>query len=293
MNIAIYGRNFSNNFTGMAIQLFEELHKNKIRTLINAKFNDFIRDKISYTIHDAIIYQDKLPADEHIDFLLSIGGDGTFLEAATYVGRTQIPLLGINTGRLGFLSYVNSKNLLNSIRQLLCGEFSIEARMMLEVETQNKFYGDINFCVNEFTVQKKTRPTMIRTKVYANNNLITTYWSDGIIVATPTGSTAYSLSCGGPIVEPNSDIFLITPIANHNLTVRPLIIPATTDLKITLESLPENILLSMDYRSFNANEIKEIKIKQAKNKINIVKLFEYNYFNTLNEKLCWGVDIRN
>ncbi|MDR2834819.1 MAG: NAD kinase [Bacteroidales bacterium] len=293
MNIAIYGRNFGNNFIGLAIQLFEELKNNNTKIYINNNFNEFLKNKFLLYFPNVIIYEQELPKDEKIDFLLSIGGDGTFLESATIVGDSEIPILGINTGRLGFLAYVNSKNFVNSIKQLLNGNFTIDKRMMLEIEAEPNFYGNKNFCLNEFAIQKKSRLSMIKTKIFADDCLINTYWSDGVIVATPTGSTAYSLSCGGPIVVPHSDVFLITPIANHNLTVRPLIISAQTELKIVVESHIDNILLSMDYRSFDLICSKEIKIRKAKFYINFVNLFENNYFCTLSEKLYWGLDLRN
>ena len=293
MNIAIYGRNFGNSFNGMAIQLFEELKQNEINLFINRKFHDFITAKVFYHPYNAVIYENELPENVKFDFLLSIGGDGTFLESATIVKDSEIPMLGINTGRLGFLAYVNTNNLLWAIKQLMSGEFTIDTRMLLQVESEDKFYGNINFCLNEFAVQKKSHLNMIKTKVYANNNYINTYWSDGLIIATPTGSTAYSLSCGGPIVAPHSNVILITPIANHNLTVRPLIIPADSEIKITIESPESKVLASLDYRAYSMIKPKEITIKKAKFNINFVNLFENTYFSTLRGKLMWGTDLRN
>jgi len=293
MNIAIYGRNFGNSFYGMAIQLFEELKKNNVSIYVNSKFAEFLRTKAFYNPVVNGLYANELPSDVHFDFLLSIGGDGTFLESATIVKDSGIPILGINTGKLGFLAYVNSANLLMAVNQLIKGEYKFEKRMLIEIEADNKFYGDISFCLNEFAVQKKSRLSMIKTKVYADGNYINTYWSDGLIVSTPTGSTAYSLSCGGPIVVPNSDVLLITPIANHNLTVRPLIIPANSEIKISVDSSEGKVLASLDYRAFGIRNIKEIIVRKAKFSINFVNLFENTYFSTLRGKLMWGTDIRN
>lgn len=292
MNIAIFGRNFGNSFNGMAIQLFEELKKNNISVYINNKFNDFISSKVFYNPNIAGVYEEELPKDIKFDFLMSVGGDGTFLEAATLVRDSGIPMVGVNTGRLGFLAYINTNNLLWAVQQLVTGNFSVEHRMLLEVESEDKFYGNANFCINEFAVQKKSRLNMIKTKVYADGNYINTYWSDGLIIATPTGSTAYSLSCGGPIVAPHSDVFLITPIANHNLTVRPLIISAQSEIKITVDSPDRKVLASLDYRAFGLINSKEITIKKAKFNINFVNLFENTYFSTLRSKLMWGTDLR-
>ncbi|MDL2262004.1 NAD kinase [Bacteroidales bacterium OttesenSCG-928-I21] len=293
MNIAIYGRNFGNNFSGMAIQLFEELKRSNINVYINEKFYNFIKEKIYYTPQIKDVYEKTLPVDVKIDFLISVGGDGTFLESATIVKNSGIPILGVNTGRLGFLAYVSSHNIIPAIKQLFEGKYTIDKRMLLEVNAKNEFYGDINFCLNEFAVQKKSRLNMIKTKVYADSNYINTYWSDGLIVATPTGSTAYSLSCGGPIVVPHSNTILITPIANHNLTVRPLVISAQSEIKIVIDSNEDNVLVSLDYRTYNIKDVKEILIKKSNFYINFVNLFENNYFSTLREKLMWGLDLRN
>lgn len=293
MNIAIYGRNFGNNFSGMAIQLFEELKQNNIKVYVNRKFFDFVKTKIYYTPTIEGIYDEELPFGLKIDFLLSVGGDGTFLESATIVKDSEVPILGVNTGRLGFLAYVNSGNMIMAIKQLIAGNFTIDKRMLLDVYAQDEFYGKINFCLNELAIQKKSRLNMIKTKVYADDNYINTYWSDGLIIATPTGSTAYSLSCGGPIVVPHSDVILITPIANHNLTVRPLVISAKSEIKINIDSNEDNVLVSLDYRSYNIKNIKTICIKKSNFYINFVSLFENNYFSTLREKLMWGIDMRN
>ena len=244
-----------------------------------------------------MIYQDvfekELPENVEFDFFLSIGGDGTFLESATIVRQRNIPILGFNTGRLGFLSYVNTNNLIWAVKQIFSGKYSIDQRMLLEVNSDDQFYGKYPFCLNEFALQKKSRLNMIKLKVYADDNYINTYWSDGLIIATPTGSTAYSLSCGGPIVAPHADAILITPIANHNLTVRPLIISSNSEIKISIESNEDKVLASLDYRAYGLKKIKEITIKKAKFNINFVNLFENTYFSTLRSKLMWGTDLRN
>jgi len=293
MNIAIYGRNFGNNFNGMAIQLFEELKKNNVSVYMNKKFREFIIAKVFYNPEVAGEYDMELPPDVKFDFLFSIGGDGTFLESATVVKDSGIPIVGINTGRLGFLAYINTNNLLWALSQLLSGDFTIDQRMLLDIESEDKFYGNTNFCLNEFAVQKKSRLNMIKTKVYADGNFINTYWSDGLIIATPTGSTAYSLSCGGPIVAPHSNVILITPIANHNLTVRPLVLSANSEIKISVDSAEGKVLASLDYRAYGISNPKEITIKKAKFNINFVNLFENTYFSTLRGKLMWGTDLRN
>ena len=293
MNIAIHGRNFGSNFSGMLMQLFEMLKEYDMNLYVNEKFYNFMVDKTLFRPEVKDLYSDKLPEDVRFDFMLSIGGDGTFLESATFVGASGIPMLGINTGRLGFLSYVNSQNIRKAIEQLVNKEYTIEKRMLLEVSAETPFYGNINFCLNDFSILKKSRLSMIKIKVSADDNYINTYWSDGLIVSTPTGSTAYSLSCGGPIVTSQSNVMLITPIANHNLTVRPLVISADSEIKISVDSNEGTVLASLDYKSYPIRNLKQITIRRAKFHINFVNLFKNTYFCTLREKLMWGVDLRN
>ncbi|MDD2634657.1 MAG: NAD kinase [Bacteroidales bacterium] len=293
MNIAIYGRSFGNSFSGILIQLFEELKQSNVNIYIDKKFKEFIFTKVLYYPDVTGVFEKELPSDVNFDFFLSIGGDGTFLESATIVRDRGIPILGFNTGRLGFLSYVDSKNLILAIKQMFDGKYCIDKRMMLEVECEDNFYGKNNICLNEFALQKKSRLKMIKLKVYADDNYINTYWSDGLIIATPTGSTAYSLSCSGPIVAPHSDVILITPIANHNLTVRPLVLSGNTKIKILIESNLDKVLASLDYRAYSIKKTNEIIIKKANFNINFVNLFENTYFSTLRNKLMWGTDLRN
>ncbi|MBO7481795.1 MAG: NAD kinase [Bacteroidales bacterium] len=293
MNIAIHGRNFGNSFSGMLIQLFELLKENEMDVYVNEKFYNFMVEKTLFKPEVKGLYSDRLPNDVKFDFMLSVGGDGTFLESATFVGASGIPMLGINTGRLGFLSYVNSQNIAKAIEQLRNHDYTIEKRMLLDVSAETPFYGDINFCLNDFSILKKSRLSMIKIKVSADDNYINTYWCDGLIVSTPTGSTAYSLSCGGPIITSQSDVMLITPIANHNLTVRPLVISADSEIKISVDSNEGSVLASLDYKSYSIKNLKQILVRRANFYINFVNLFKNTYFCTLREKLMWGVDLRN
>ncbi len=293
MNIAIHGRNFGNSFSGMLIQLFELLKENEMDVYVNEKFYNFMVEKTLFKPEVKGLYSDSLPEDVKFDFMLSVGGDGTFLESATFVGASGIPMLGINTGRLGFLSYVNSQNIAKAIEQLRNHDYTIEKRMLLDVSAETPFYGDINFCLNDFSILKKSRLSMIKIKVSADDNYINTYWCDGLIVSTPTGSTAYSLSCGGPIITSQSDVMLITPIANHNLTVRPLVISADSEIKISVDSNEGSVLASLDYKSYSIKNLKQIVVRRANFYINFVNLFKNTYFCTLREKLMWGVDLRN
>ncbi|HOK39081.1 MAG: NAD kinase [Bacteroidales bacterium] len=292
MNIAIYGRGFGNSFNGMIIQLFEEFKIRNVKVFLNKSFHEFITKKVLYFPEVEGLFENELPGDIKIDFFISIGGDGSFLESASIVKDSGIPIVGINTGRLGILAYVNATNLLKSINQIIEGDYILDKRMLLEIYSENRFYGNLNFCLNDFTIQKYSKLNMIKTKVCADDNYINTYWSDGLIFATPTGSTAYSMSCGGPIVVPGSNVITITPIANHNLTVRPLVLSADTELKVSVDSSEAKILVSLDHRAYVVKNNVEFFIKKAKFNINFVNLLKNNYFSTLRNKLMWGIDAR-
>lgn len=292
MNIAIYGRGFGNSFNGMIIQLFEEFKARNVKVFLNKSFHEFITTKVLYFPEVEGLFENELPGDIKIDFFISIGGDGSFLESASIVKDSGIPIVGINTGRLGILAYVNATNLLKSINQIIEGDYILDKRMLLEIYSENRFYGNLNFCLNDFTIQKYSKLNMIKTKVCADDNYINTYWSDGLIFATPTGSTAYSMSCGGPIVVPGSNVITITPIANHNLTVRPLVLSADTELKVSVDSSESKILVSLDHRAYVIKNNVEFFIKKAKFNINFVNLLKNNYFSTLRNKLMWGIDAR-
>ncbi|NLA25240.1 MAG: NAD kinase [Bacteroidales bacterium] len=293
MNLAVYGRNFPKKFNGAAIQFFELLKSKGINIYINDKFQSFVQKNTLYNVPAKATYSTQLPEDIDFDILISIGGDGTFLEAVTYVYARNIPVLGINTGRLGFLATVNHEQLINAVNQIVEKKYSISKRWLLGIETEKGILEPYNFALNEFTLQKLNTLSMIKIKVFCNDEYVNTYWADGIIIATPTGSTAYSLSCNGPILTPDSDSFVITPIATHNMSVRPLVIPASSTIKLQAEGQVMNILASLDYRSQEIKSNNVVFIKKSNFYINIVNLSDNYYFSTLREKLMWGADLRN
>tara|TARA_B100002052_G_scaffold277809_1_gene283597 strand:- start:5872 stop:6765 length:894 start_codon:yes stop_codon:yes gene_type:complete len=230
---------------------------------------------------------------QKIDYLVCFGGDGTILNATTIVKKTNIPIVGINTGRLGFLATISKYELSSLIKKLKKKEYTVSARALLEMKVDNtkiKF----PFALNEISVSSKENTSMIKIKVLLNNEYLNTYWADGLIISTPTGSTGYSLSCGGPIVMPKSKNFIITPIAPHNLNVRPLIVSDEHIIKIEIINNTENkFLLSMDSRNQYVNKNQSITIKKAKFSINLLELKSTSYSKTLREKLLWGLDTRN
>lgn len=292
MKIAIYGRRFDKSFNGSIIQIFEELKKHNIDFVVYKPFAEFIQKKVKYVPNCDGFFESK-DSLESIDMMFSIGGDGTLLETVTIVRDSGIPILGINSGRLGFLANVSREIIPQALEQIFQKEYSLEKRSLLEVHTAKNDFGEHVFALNEVAIQKHMSSSMIKINAWYNDEFINRYWSDGLIISTPTGSSAYSLSCGGPIVHPESESFVITPVAPHNLTVRPLVISDKGVIRLSLEGKQKSAKLSLDYRSIHRCFDEEIVIKKANFQINLVKLFNINYFSTLQRKLMWGVDIRN
>lgn len=293
MKVAIYGRRFNRSFNGSIIQIFEELKRLNVEYVVYQPFANFIIEKVHYDPKGLGTF--ILPLDDmsDIDMVFSIGGDGTLLESVTLVKDKGIPILGINSGRLGFLANVSKEFIAQALSQVVNGEYSLEQRSLLEIQTEEEDFGQNNFALNEVALQKHISTSMIKINAWYNDEFVNTYWSDGLIVSTPTGSSAYSLSCGGPIVHPSSESFIITPVAPHNLTVRPLVLSDSGVIRLKLEGSQKNAKLSLDYRSVHRVIYDDIIIKKAGFYINLVKLFNINYFSTLQKKLMWGVDIRN
>ncbi len=228
-----------------------------------------------------------------IDFLISIGGDGTFLETVTLVRDSGIPVMGINTGRLGFLSGISNEEISSAIDSLLSSKYSLEKRALLELDIQGDYFKDCKYALNEITVQKTDSSSMITIQAAVNNKFLNSYWADGLIVATPTGSTAYSLSCGGPIVMPDSENFVVTPIAPHNLNIRPVIISSNDTVTLDVEGQDFGFLISLDSHSENVQSPVKISIKKANFYFSLVTLENHDFLLKLRQKLNWGLDKRN
>ena len=225
------------------------------------------------------------------DFLISMGGDGTFLEAASMAKFSNIPILGINTGRLGFLSSVNIKDTENALLALKNKAYKLQKRMLLQLNP--KVLGHDSYALNDICIQRVSESSsMITIEVSVDDKHLNTYWCDGLIISTPTGSTAYSLSCGGPIIVPDSEVFLLTPIAPHSLTVRPMIIPSTCKIDVKVKGRNSKFLLAVDSSLSSVETEKSITIKKSSNYVNIVLLKNQNFFKTISQKLMWGIDRR-
>ena len=230
---------------------------------------------------------------EDIEFIISLGGDGTILDTATLVGRKDIPVAGINFGRLGFLASIGRDELSTAIKALARRSFIIDKRVLLHLDASLPMFGDAPFALNEFAIHKRDTSPMIKIHTYLNGELLYTYWADGLIVATPTGSTGYNLSCQGPIVFPDAGSFAITPIAPHHLNVRPIVVPDSTILSFEIESRSDEVIVSLDSRREIVNKNIQLAVRKETFHIKLVRLNENNFLQTLRNKLSWGVDKRN
>jgi NAD+ kinase len=295
MIIAIYGRPVDENILPEVEQLFTKLKSLNVEILVHDVFYEFLKKRI---------YSDKLNAgyatfSKHeqlkgrANFLLSVGGDGTLLETISLVRDSVIPILGINTGRLGFLANVSRNEIDSAIEALVDDKYTIDRRTLLHLETENNVFGNLNFALNEMTVHARESSVMMTIHTYINEEYLNSYWADGLIIATPTGSTAYSLSCGGPIMIPDSKSFIITPISPHNLNVRPLVISDNDVVTLKMEGRSKSFMVSLDSQSYMVESTGVLKISKENFQINLVRLNGQNFIHTLRNKLLWGVDKRN
>ena len=292
MQIAIYGRKFGKQFTTFADTFFKQLKKNNIQISIYEPFYNFILSNTEIDPKPAGLFTSYDDISRDCDFVFSIGGDGTILETVTLVRDSGIPILGINSGRLGFLANISREDIGNAVDTLLGGKYSIEKRSLLHLKSPEGLFRNFNFALNEFTLQKRDY-TMITIQAWVNDQFLNAYWADGLIISTPTGSTAYSLSVGGPILSFDTRGFIISPIAPHNLTVRPIVIPDCNTIRLKVESRNNEFLLSMDQQYAILPAEKEIILKKSDFDISFVRLDNQDFYTTLRSKLMWGADKRN
>jgi len=228
-----------------------------------------------------------------VDFLFSLGGDGTLLEASMIIGASGIPIVGINLGRLGFLASIEKKYIAQTIDKLVNGEYSLEKRSLLHFKSNESQFAPFPYALNDMTLIKRDHSSMVVIHAAVNGEFLNSYWADGVILSTPTGSTGYNLSCGGPILMPTAENFIITPIAPHNLSVRPLVVPDNSTIEFTIEGRGENFLCTMDSRHEVISQKTKITVKRAPFDINLVKLPKITFMKTMRDKLQWGRDARN
>ncbi len=292
MKIAIFGEVYNINSETSIETLLGILVKKPVKVIIESNFYLEIKNRQNINV-DAFDTFEGL--DDSFDLLITIGGDGTILRAITYVRDYSIPIIGINTGRLGFLATIQKDKIEGAMEDIIKGNYQISQRSLLTIETdpENQKLLDFNIALNDIAVSRKNTTSMITVETYLNNEYLTSYWADGLIISTPTGSTGYSLSCGGPVIIPDADSFALTPIAPHNLNARPLVIPDSTEIKLRISGREDSYFVSLDSRIATLSNDSTIIIKKASFKIKMVELKKESFLDTLRKKLLWGADKRN
>lgn len=291
MRVAVHGKEFNRQSAPLILRIFEILSSANVQVLVSSKFSQFLKSA-AFKHCKFEVYQ---PHDQLSDirFFISVGGDGTLLESVTHIGALEIPVLGINTGRLGFLATIGKEETEQALLKVLDGAYKLDQRSVLKLESNADIFNALNFALNDFTVVKKDTSSMITIHTYIDGEFLNSYWADGIIVATPTGSTGYSLSCGGPLIFPRSGNFVITPVSPHNLTVRPIIVSDSSIISFQIEGRSKRFLASLDSRIASVDSSVRLTVKKADFKVNLMQLEGQHYFKTLRQKLNWGLDIRN
>ena len=292
MKVAIYGQNYIKDTTQKAVEKLLDFLSDKAVTVFFE--SDFIKTQNSAIQNNSAVRKfDEL--DDSFDLLISVGGDGTILRAITFVRDLGIPIVGINTGRLGFLATIQTDEIENAMTEILKGDYKISERSLISVSTEpkNKDIVDTHFALNEIAISRKNTTSMITVETHLNDEYLTSYWADGLILSTPTGSTGYSLSCGGPVIAPDANNFAITPIAPHNLSARPLIIPDNTTITLRVDGREDQFLMSLDSRIVTLPNTTTVTVKKAKFVIKMVELLDQTFLATLRKKLLWGEDRRN
>ncbi|WP_026474730.1 NAD kinase [Alkaliflexus imshenetskii] len=292
MKIALFGKQFGDIFYEKCACLLKHLLQAKAEIYIYRPFYEFLTQTAHLKIECNGLFNGYADLPE-CDMMFSIGGDGTFLDAVTMIRNRNIPMVGINTGRLGFLADIAMEELPTAVSEILQGKYTTKQLDLLSLETSVPCFGELNFALNELAVQKRDSSSMITIHTYLNNEFLNSYWADGLIVATPTGSTAYSLSVGGPIVHPTAKEFVITPISPHNLTVRPLVVPNDFEISLRIEGRGGKYLASLDSRSCILDDSVSLTIRKANFTIPVIDRIGTSFYATLRSKLMWGVDRRN
>jgi NAD+ kinase len=291
MTIAIYSRSSNHDHSNYIEDIYRLLKEEGVDLIIFEPYYQFIKKTYQFNL-SLETFSNSEELILKASYVISLGGDGTLLETIDLVKKSGVPLLGVNTGRLGFLASVNTNDLKKSIQLLLKEKFTLDKRELIEISGCNNCFGEVNYALNEFTIHKKDSSAMINIDTYIDGVFLNSYFADGLIVATPTGSTAYSLSCGGPIMIPDSDNFIITPIAPHNLTVRPIVISNNKQISFKVSGRSDNFNISLDSRNAQVPTGSEITIKKADFRLNLIALEGQHFFTTLRNKMMWGIDKR-
>ena len=290
--VAIYGIKFTKQNLDYLMQVVQECAKRGWNVVLAHDIKEQLVSKFDVDIN-CRTYQDFSDFKSGIDYMISLGGDGSFLRAVRYIRDSQVPILGINTGRLGFLSNISKEAIGETFQLIEEKKYEFQRRSLIRVKTENDLFGEENFALNELTISKKDTSSMITVHAHLDGKYLNSYWADGLIVSTPTGSTGYNLSCGGPIITPGCQVHIITPIAAHNLNVRPVVVPDHLPIDLTLESRDRTCLVSLDGVTKNIKQGEEIRVTKAEFLVNVLKFEHTNFLDTIRNKMYWGIDNRN
>ncbi|MBN8576359.1 MAG: NAD kinase [Cytophagales bacterium] len=291
MRIALHGKDTHEKSSRLIEQILDQLILRKAEIWMSEKFEKLVKPALLNELkYKTFQLGDSLRST---DCFFSLGGDGTMLESVTYVGKAEVPILGINTGRLGFLATTNREDVENAFDAIFAGNYAIEKRTLLKLVSSTKLFEPRNFALNDITIMKKDTSSMITVHVKVDGEPLNSYWADGIIISTPTGSTGYSLSCGGPLVYPKSESFIITAVSPHNLGTRPIVISDKSEIGVEIEGRSKKYLISLDSRFETVDETVKLKIKRERFLVKLIQLPGQHFFDTLRQKLNWGLDIRN
>ena len=292
MNVAIYSRKVNKQVITHFELLLQVLRSFGWIPVLERDLKKQLESKLT-SVRNCKVFDSHKDLKSGIDLMISLGGDGTFIESVGYVRDSNVPILGINTGRLGFLANISKEDIQNRLQMVHEKKYEFQLRSLLRISTEENLFGVDNFALNEVTIHKKDTSSMITVHASLDNKYLNSYWSDGLIVSTPTGSTAYSLSCGGPIVTPGCKVHILTPIAPHNLNVRPMVVPDHMPIRISVEGRERKYLISIDGKSMNIRNRTEVLIEKAEFMINVIKFEDNNFLDTIRNKMMWGIDKRN
>jgi NAD+ kinase len=293
MLVALYNRTFETDDIPTLQKIIHQLSTYTVRFVFFEDFYTSIKEYISIAPERIDLFSSTKKLPSNTDMLISFGGDGTILDTILFVGNSNIPVVGINLGRLGFLAAISEDDAPTTIHALMHGAYNIEKRSLLHLDANCELFGTTPFGLNEFTIHRKDSSSMIKIHTYLNGEFLNTYWADGLIVATPTGSTGYSLSCGGPVVFPQASNFIITPVAPHNLNLRSIIVPDDVIISFEVEGRADTFLCTLDSRSETITSSAQIAIRKENFSFSFIRPHDHNFLKTIRQKLYWGVDRRN
>ena len=292
MLVALYNRTFEQQDIPILQRILELLELHKLQLVFYKEFYERIQSHIPF-IRGPRLFTGKKDLPANTDMLFSLGGDGTMLDAVCFVGNTSIPLIGVNLGRLGFLAAIPAEEVEGAVLSLVKGSYTLEKRTLIHLDSSVPLFDGAPFALNEFTIHRQDTSSMIKIHTYLNGEFLNTYWADGLIVATPTGSTGYSLSCGGPVVFPQTSSFVITPVAPHNLNTRPIVVPDDNVISFEIEGRTEQFLCTLDARTETIRSTVQLAVKKENFLVSLVRPDEHNFLKTIRQKLYWGIDRRN